>query len=75
MRFFAGFRSLVSALFHRSGVEADMDEELRTHIQNRAHHLTRSGMPSAEAERVARIEFGGQERFKEEIREDRKSVV
>jgi len=69
MRFFAGFRSLVSALFHRSGVEADMDEELRTHIQNRAHDLKRSGMPRAEAERVARIEFGGQERFKEEIRE------
>jgi len=69
MRMIASLRSLFSALFRRSGVEADMNEELSTHIQNRADDLERSGVPRSEAERRARIEFGGQERFKEEIRE------
>jgi len=46
-----------------------MDEELRSHIQHRADDLERSGLHRAEAERRARIEFGGQERFKEECHE------
>jgi predicted permease len=46
-----------------------MDEELRSHIEYRADDLERSGLSRAEAERRARIEFGGRERFKEECRE------
>jgi predicted permease len=46
-----------------------MDEELRAHIQNRADDLERSGLAPDEALRRARIEFGGQERFREEIRD------
>ena len=46
-----------------------MEEELRSHIQHRADDLERSGLPRSEAERRARIEFGGYERFKEESRE------
>ena len=46
-----------------------MEEELRSHIQHRADDLERSGLARAEAERRARIEFGGQERFKEECHE------
>ena len=55
---------------HRSEIEADMQDELRSHIQHRADDLERSGLTRAEAERRARIEFGGQERFKEEVREE-----
>ena len=40
-----------------------MDEELRSHIQHRADDLERSGVDRAEAERRARIEFGGRQRF------------
>jgi predicted permease len=69
MRFLAYFRSLAARFFHRSQVEDDMDEELRSHIQHRADDLERSGLDRAEAERRARIEFGGHERFKEESRE------
>jgi len=65
----ASMRSLVSFLFRRSHLETEMDEELRSHIENRADDLERSGLLRAEAERRARIEFGGQERFKEECRE------
>jgi predicted permease len=46
-----------------------MEEELRSHIQHRAYDLQRSGLDRAAAERRARIEFGGHERFKEESRE------
>src|SRR5690349_15469004 len=69
MRIFASLRSVVSALFHRSLVENDIEEELRAHIQDRANDLERSGVPRAEAERRARLEFGGYQKFKEEIRE------
>src|SRR5579859_3302883 len=66
---FASLRSLASTFFYRSGVERDMEEELRSHIQNRADDLERSGLSRAEAERRARIEFGGYQKYKEEIRE------
>src|SRR2546421_1704998 len=69
MRVLASFRSVISALFHRSLVENDIEEELRAHIQDRANDLARSGLPRAEAERRARLEFGGYQKFKEEIRE------
>jgi predicted permease len=69
MKFLASLRSLCSALFHRTHIDAEMDEEMRLHIQNRADDLERSGISRVEAQRRARIEFGGVERFKEEIRE------
>jgi len=69
MRILASLRSVISALFHRSRAEDEMDTELRAHIQDRANDLERSGVPRAEAERRARLEFGGYQKFKEEIRE------
>src|SRR3984893_6439764 len=69
MRFVAWLRSVVSALFHRSRIDKEMEEELRAHIQDRANDLERSGVPRAEAERRARLEFGGYQKFKEECRE------
>jgi predicted permease len=62
----ASLRSLVSTLFRRSQVDAEMEEELCSHIQHRADDLERSGLDRAEAERRARIEFGGYERYKQE---------
>jgi putative ABC transport system permease protein len=67
--FLASFRTFVSSLFHRSKVEREMEEELRAHIEERAADLERTGVSKAEAERRARIEFGGYQRFKEECRE------
>jgi putative ABC transport system permease protein len=52
-------------------MDDELDEEMRLHIQNRADDLERSGLSRGEAERRARIEFGGMERFKEEVRETR----
>ncbi|MGI8771152.1 MAG: ADOP family duplicated permease [Acidobacteriaceae bacterium] len=69
MRLFAHLRSLVSSFFRRSQVYGEVEDELRSHIQHRADDLERSGLPRSEAERRARVEFGGYERFKEECRE------
>jgi hypothetical protein len=71
MRVLASLRSVVSALFRRSVAEneVEIEEELRAHIQDRANDLEHSGVPRAEAERSARIEFGGYQKFKEECRE------
>jgi putative ABC transport system permease protein len=71
MKLLLRLRSLLSGLFPASGIDAEMDEEMRLHIQNRADDLERSGLSRGEAERRARIEFGGVERFKEEVRETR----
>jgi predicted permease len=66
MKLLAYLRSLAARFFHRLRIEEDMEEELRSHIQHRADDLERSGLDHAEAERRARIEFGGQERYRAE---------
>jgi hypothetical protein len=65
----AYFRSLAARFFNRSQIDSELEEELRSHIQHRADDLERSGLDRVEAERRARVEFGGHERFKEECRE------
>lgn len=66
MKLSAYLRSLGAKFFHRSEIVKELDEEVRSHIELRADDLERSGMARAQAERQARIEFGGQERVKEE---------
>jgi len=67
MKILDSLRGRIAALFHPEEQRAEMDEELRSHIQHRADDLERSGLDRAEAERRARIEFGGREKYKEEI--------
>jgi len=69
MKLLAYVRSLAARFMFRSQTENDLELEFRAHIQYRADDLERSGLNRAEAERRARIEFGGRERFKEESRE------
>jgi predicted permease len=69
MKILAYFRSLTAKFFHRSQIDDEMEDELRSHIQHRADDLERSGLNRIEAERRARIEFGGHVRFKEECHE------
>ena len=64
-------RSFLASLGGRSRLEHDMDEELRFHLEARAEDLFRAGVPRAEAERRARIEFGSMEGCKERCREER----
>jgi predicted permease len=57
------------SIFHRSQVANETEEELLSHVQLRADDLERSGLDRAQAERRARIELGGRERYKEECYE------
>ncbi|HEV8338015.1 MAG TPA: ABC transporter permease [Candidatus Polarisedimenticolia bacterium] len=69
MKFPGYLRSLTVRFLHRSRIEEDIEEELRFHLQHRADDLEAAGLERAEAERRARLEFGGPQRFKEECRE------
>src|SRR5580658_2694669 len=66
MRLLDWLRFRIATLFQREQMNAEMEEELRSHIQHRADDLERSGLERAEAERRARIEFGGREKYKAE---------
>ena len=66
MSILAGLRSLSMKLFRRDATVAEMEEELRSHVAHRADDLVRSGFSREEAERRARVEFGGREHYKEE---------
>ena len=66
MKLLDSLRFRISTLLRRSEIDAEMEEELRSHIQHRADDLERTGLDRSEAERRARIEFGGQVKYKEE---------
>jgi predicted permease len=60
---------LLDRLLRRERLDRSTEEELRFHITERAADLQRSGVPVVEAERRAKIEFGGMENYKEQCRE------
>jgi predicted permease len=66
MKLLEWLRFRIATLFHRGQINAEMEEELRSHLQHRADDLERSGLSRSEAERRARIEFGGYEKFRQQ---------
>jgi predicted permease len=64
-------RSWLRGTLRRSRMESEMDAELRFHLEAYAEDLMRGGVPRQEAMRRSRLDFGGIERFKEEVREAR----
>ena len=56
--------------FQRWRIDEEIDEELRSHLEHRADDLERSGLPRAEAERRARLEFGGALRVRETVHDE-----
>ena len=59
------------ALFRREIVESEADAELRFHFEQQVEKNIKAGLTREEALRRARIDFGGHEQLKEEIREAR----
>jgi putative ABC transport system permease protein len=57
------------SLFPKRASEAQMNSELRFHIDELTDENIAMGMPPEEARRRAMLEFGGQEKFKEEVRD------
>ena len=62
-------------LVRPSRTEREMGDELTFHIQSRAEDLVRKGLSSTAAERQARLDFGGIERYKEQCRDTRSVPV
>ena len=62
-------RSWLWTTLRRSRMESEMDTELRFHIETYAEDLVNRGVAREEAMRRARLEFGGIEQVKEEVRE------
>jgi predicted permease len=58
-----------------SRTEREMGDELTFHIQSRAEDLVRKGLSATAAERQARLDFGGIERYKEQCRDTRSVPV
>jgi len=58
-------------LFRKEEVDAELDAELRHHIELEARELERQGMDPEEARREAHRRFGGVERTKERVRDER----
>src|SRR5262249_5575955 len=58
-------RSYARNLRRRDTFEDAMDDEMRFHLEARAADLMRRGVPSAEAARRARLEFGSIEKQKD----------
>ena len=63
--------SLWRNLFTRPRIERDLDEELRAYVDLLTEEKLRTGMGAAAARRAARIESGGLEQVKEEVRQVR----
>ena len=59
------------SLFRRETVESEVDAELRFHFERQVEKHMKSGITRQEAMRHARLEFGGHEQLKEEIRDAR----
>ncbi len=64
-------RSLLRNLFLSSRVEGDLDQEVHSHLEMLIEENVRAGMPPQEAQRAARIELGGIEQVKEQVRDER----
>ena len=61
---------LIRILFRQPQAEAEMEEEMRLHIELETEELVRQGVAPAEARRQASLAFGGVQQQKEDALED-----
>lgn len=66
-----GLTRRLRALLKRADMEAELDDELRFHLEKEVEENVRRGMSPAEARRTALLDFGGVEAVKEECRDVR----
>jgi predicted permease len=71
MPLFSKTRAFLRNLLSAGRVETDLHEEVRSHLQMLTEENLRKGMSQEEAQRAARIELGGVEQVKEQVREQR----
>src|SRR6266567_721911 len=59
------------AVFRHKSMEAELEEELRAHVERQVEKSVQSGLTHEEAARRARLEFGGVDQVKEACRDAR----
>src|SRR5579863_4131174 len=64
-------RYRLRSLFRRNAMEAEMEEELRTHFERQVEQEMKAGLTREDAMRRARLKFGENEQLKEECRDAR----
>jgi len=69
MRWWSEIRYRVRAIFSRADVDAETRDEMAFHLEMEARKLEALGHSPEEARRLARVRFGGEERFREQARE------
>ncbi len=68
-------RSFLRNLFLSRRIDADLDQEVRAHLELLTEENIRAGMSPREARRAARIELGGVEQVKEQVRDSRTGAL
>jgi len=71
MGWWGWMRRRLDVLLHKKSVEAELDDEIRFHLEMEMREHLRAGTEPGEARRRAMVAFGGVERFKEEVRDVR----
>jgi putative ABC transport system permease protein len=71
MRSLVKTKSFLRNLFSSGRVESELHEEVHSHLEMLSEENLRAGMTPEEARRAARIELGGIEQVKEQVREKR----
>jgi len=71
----ADLRYRLRALFRRSDVEHELDQELAFHLAHATEQYVAQGLDPAEARRRARLEFGTVDNTKEESRDRRGTAL
>lgn len=71
MNWLRKFRMRCRALFRKRELDAEMDDELRFHLEMQAAENAEAGMPAEEARSAAFRQFGGVESIKETCRDQR----
>jgi predicted permease len=66
--------SFFRGLIHRDARNRDLDDEVRAHAEMLADEKIQQGMDGREARRAARLEMGGIEQVKEEVRSARSGL-
>ena len=75
LELWADLKYRLRALFRRSAVERELEDELRFHLEREAEKYERAGLPREEALRQARLAFGAVDAAKEESRDGRGTLL
>lgn len=71
MKLLSYAKSFFRSFFRRQRIDADLDAEVRSTVDLLADQKIKEGLPPDEARRAARIELGGIEQVKEDVRSRR----